>query len=409
MSATVPTVNSSARLFGRDMLENPYPTYETLRNKAAVYWDKSLNAWIVTRHDMVKAVFKDQRFSSDRVTRAREQYPNSIYRPLFDTISLVMTQRDDGDHLRLRNLVQHAFQRTVIESYRPRIEDIVDQMLGQGIARGEMDFVQDLAVPLPIMVISEIVGIPVADRDQVKAWCDDFSEVVLNFYTQCSDEQLRRGLFAVLAFKLYLMRKAEDLRANPNDSLLSNLVQAEEEGERLSLDELLANVLLLLNAGNETTTGMLTNGLLALLRNPEQLGRLRADPGLASKAVEEFLRYDPPVQYLGRVAREEVMLDDKTIAAGDLVLMVMAAAGRDPAAYNEPDSLDVARSPCRHLGFGTGQHLCTGIQLARLEGQIVFERLARALTSIEIEPGSLEHSSNFNLRCLKSLPIRLAA
>lgn len=409
MASTVTSRNEPDQLFGRDMLENPYPRYRDLQTKAPVYWDEGLKAWVVTRHDTVSAVLKDKRFSNDRVSPARERYPNPIYRPLFDTLSLLMLQRDDPDHRRLRNLVQHAFARTAIQDYSPRIVEIVDGMLAKGIAHGQMDFVRDLAVPLPIMVISDIVGIPTEDRAQIKTWCDDFSVVALNFYTGCTDQQLQRGLFSVLGFKLYLKRKVEELRAQPNDSLLSNLVTEEEAGERLTLDELLANVLLLLNAGNETTTGMLTNGLLALLRNPDQLAKLRNQPALAERAVEEFLRYDPPVQFIGRIALEEITLQQQTVAAGDLVLVVMAAAGHDPEVFDEPESLDVARSPCRHLSFGSGQHLCVGVQLARLEGQIVFERLARVLKTIAIEPEHLEHGSNFNMRCLKSLPIRLAA
>lgn len=409
MDSTVTRQNSPTNLFGRDMLATPYPTYRQLQDKAPVYWDHGLKAWIVTRHREVAAVLKDQRFSSDRVSQARARYPNPMYRPLFDTLSLLMLHRDNPDHKRARNLVQNAFARTDIESYKPRIEEIVDGMLSDGIARGKMDFVEELAVPLPIAVISEIVGIPVEDRAQVKTWCDAFSIVALNFNTHCSEEQLRRGLFSVLGFKLYLKRRIEELRTQPNNSLLSNLIQAEEEGEHLSLDAILANVLLLLNAGNEFTTGMLTNGLLALLRNPEQLRRLQADPALATSTLEEVLRYDPPVQFLGRIALEEVALHERTIAAGDLVLVVMAAAGHDPAAFDAPDSPDVTGSPCRHLSFGSGQHLSTGLQLARLQGHIVFERLARALKTIEIEPEHLEHGSNVKLRCLKSLPIRLAA
>ncbi len=397
------------KLFGQEMLENPYPVYSELRINSPVYWDRNLEAWVVTGHGDVTRILKDDRFSSNRVDRARGRFADPQLKPLFDTLSQLMLQRDDPDHARLRKLVNHAFQRTAIESYAPHIEALVDRLLDEAEARGSFDFVWDFAVPLPILVISEIVGIAEKDRERVKAWCDDFSYVALNFYANIGEEHLQRGLESVEAFKDYLGARIDALRERPEDCLLGHLVQVEEEGDRLNLDELLANVLLLLNAGNETTTGLLANGLLALVNNPDQLALLRDDPSLVSSAVEEFLRYDPSVQFLGRVAKEAATLHGQTIAPGDLVFLVLAAANRDPVVFTQPARLDITRAHNRHLGFGNGRHLCVGLQLAKLEGKIAFTRVLERFPNLTLEADSLRHRENFNMRCPRHLPIRMAA
>ncbi len=409
MFDNTPVQYGRPKLFGQSMHENPYPVYGVLRTMDPLYWDRNLQAWVATGHGDVTRILKDSRFSSNRVDKARGRFADPKLAPLFDTLSLLMLQRDDPDHARLRNLVNHAFQRTAVERYAPHIEALVDRLLDQAEAKGKLDFVWDFAVPLPILVISEIVGIPESDRDRVKAWCDDFSYVALNFYANINEERLERGLEAVQAFKAYLAGRIEELRQRPEDCLLNHLIEVEDAGDRLSLDELLANVLLLLNAGNETTTGMLANGLLALVNNPDQLAILRQDPSLVPQAVEEFLRYDPPVQFVGRVAKQEVVLHGQTIAAGDLVLLVLAAASRDPMVFRAPERLDITRERNRHLGFGNGRHICIGLQLAKLEGQIAFARVLERLPNLSLERGSLRHRENFNMRCPRHLPVKMAA
>lgn len=401
--------SKAPELFSKEMLPDPYRVYADLRRERPLYWDDELGGWVASRYAEATAILKDRRFSSNRVAGVRDRFADPELAPLFDTLSLLMVQRDGADHDRLRRLVQQAFGRTAVERYAPRIEAIVDTLLGAALARGHMEFVRDLAVPLPIRVISQIVGIPEVDRLQVKTWCDDFSLAALNFYARITEAELRRGAESVRAFKAYLAERAAVLRAAPDDSLLAGLVLAEVEGSRLAMDELLANVLLLLNAGNETTTGLLANGLLALLQHPDQLQRLRQDPSLVPQAVEEFLRFDAPVQFLARVAREEIAIGGQRLAAGDLVFVLLGSAGRDEAHFEHPDRLDVGRTRNRHLAFGSGTHVCTGLQLARLEARIAFTRVLELLPAFALDPEPLQRQANFNLRCPARLPLRLAA
>ncbi|QUR67486.1 cytochrome P450 [Mycobacterium spongiae] len=340
------------QLFGTDMLEDPYPRYRALRAEGPIDWDHDLQAWIVLGHERVTAVLKDPRFSADKPSIARANFPEPELQPLFDLISLNMANRDEPGHRRIRKLVSHAFQRTAVERYEVDIRRRVDSLIDAGLARGRMDFVTDFAVPLPVMVIGDIVGIPEADRAKLKSWCDDYSFVVNNLFASITKERLLQGLDSTLTFREYLRTQVERLRRAPEESLLSHLVTTEDAGDRLSLDELLMNSLLLLNAGNETTTSLLSNGLLALLHHRDEMARLRDDPSLVASAVEEFLRYDPPVQFLGRIATEDLELQGKKIAKGDLVIAVIAAADRDPERFQEPDRLDISRSDNPHLAFG---------------------------------------------------------
>lgn len=257
-------------------------------------------------------------------------------------------------------------------------------------------------------MISEITGIPAADRERVKQWCDDFSVVAGNFYANISTAQLERGLRSTMAFRSYLAEKVDERRRHPGPDLLSSLVQVEAEGTRLTLDELLANVLLLLNAGNETTTNLLGNGLVALLQHPDQQQWLREDPGLIRNAIEEFLRYDSPVQFLGRIATEDIECGGKRIRRGDLVLPVLVAANRDPGHFPNPDQLDVTRPAIHHLAFGHGHHFCVGVQLAHLEAQIAFTTLLTEVKTLELRTTKLRHRDNFNFRGYRHIPIRLS-
>ncbi len=409
MKSGIGTTHFGSRLFGPEMLDDPYPIYRELRENDPVHWEESLQTWVLTRYSDVSSVLNDKRFSSNRVSQARERFPDPELAPLFDTLAHLMLQRDEPDHARLRGLIQAAFLRTSIEQWEPSIQSRVQALLDTGLAKGSMDFMQEFAVPLPLLVISEIVGIPAQDRHRVKAWCDDFSRVALNFYAHITPEQLRRGLDSVLAFREYLRGKVDPLRVSPSKDLLTSLVQAEHEHSRLTLDELLANALLLMNAGNETTTQLLGNGLAALLQHPDQLQKLRDDRSLIPNAVEEFLRYDSPVQFLGRVASEDVELREKKIHRGQIVLVIMGSANRDPEQFPDPDRLDVTRTGNNHLAFGHGRHFCAGSNLARLEARLAFGTILDRLKTIELETTDLKRQDNFNLRGFRHLPIRIAS
>lgn len=395
------------QLFGAEMHENPYPVYQRLRETDPMHWDDTLKAWVLTRYDDVAWALKS--LSSDRVCLARERFRGAGFDPLWDALAALMIQRDEPDHTRLRALVQKAFYRTAVEHWTAPIERQIRALLAPGLQRGHMDFVWDFAVPLPILVISELVGIPEADRERVKRWCDDFSIVALNFYANISPEQLARGLQSVAEFRAYLQIQIDACRRAPREDLLSALVLAEHDGHRLTLDELLANTILLLNAGNETTSNLLGNGIVALLGHPEQRERLRREPAAIPAAVEECLRYDSPVQFLGRLATADVEWADTPIRQGQLVVAVLGAANRDPAHFPDPDRFDVARHPNFHLALGHGHHHCVGSELARLEARMAFTTLLTELRTLELLPADLRHRENFNMRCYQTLPVRLSA
>lgn len=393
-------------LFGPEMLQDPYPVYRGLRESDPVHFDERLNAWIITRHADVSKVLKDRRFSSDRVSVARHRYADR-HQPVFDLLARIMLQTDDPRHKRLRDHVHGAFTRTVVEGYSDRIRELSRSLLEPGIERGEMEFVSEFAAPLPIMVISEIVGIPPQERKQIKIWCDAFSTVALNFYTYLSDEQLDECGAQIEAFKTYLMGKVEAARKSPGPDLISSLVIAADQGDGIDMDELIANCVLLLNAGNETTTCLLANGMGMLLQHPDQMVILKRKPERIPDAVEEFLRLQAPVQFVGRIATEDIMLGERLIKAGDMVLPVLGAANRDPDVFARPDTLDVTRTHNHQLSFSTGPHLCAGIQLARLEARIAFEVLLGDVDKIEPAIDRLIYARNFNMRCLATLPVRL--
>lgn len=396
------------RLFGPDMLEDPFPVYRALQEEEPVFWDETLKAWIVTRYSDVSLVLKDRRLSSDRVSKARGRYREE-YRDTFDMLAHLMVQSDDPGHRRLRDLMHSAFTRTAVESYEEQIRHLSRDLLAPGINAGEMEFLSAFATPLPILVISKIVGIPASERAQIKIWCDAFSAVALNFFVYLSDQQLDDYGAKLARFHTYLKEKIETARHAPGDDLISSLVVAADRDHLLDMDELIANCMLLLTAGNETTTCVLTNGLELLLKNPDQIALLREDPSRIPGAVEEILRLEGPVQFLGRVALEDVTLGGKQIRTGDMVIPVLAAANRDPKVFDDPDRFDVMRPHIHQLGFGTGPHLCAGIQLARFEAKVAFETLLADLETIALLPQDSAHNENFNMRCLKALPIKIEA
>jgi hypothetical protein len=395
------------QLFGPEMHEDPYPVYRKLRETDPVHWNDRLHAWVLTRFDDVAWALKS--LSSDRVSIARDRFPEMGLGALWDALAALMLQRDEPDHTRLRALVQKAFYRTAVEQWTAPVERRIRALLAPALERGQMDFIWDFAVPLPILVISELVGIPTGDQERVKRWCDDFSIVAVNFYANITPEQLTRGLQSLVEFRAYLEDQVDACRRAPREDLLSALVLAEHDGHRMTTDELLANTILLLNAGNETTSNLLGNGLLALLQRPEQRERLCREPAAIPTAVEECLRYDSPVQFLGRVAAEDVECAGTPIRRGQLVLAVMAAANRDPAHFPDPDRFDAARHPNFHLAFGHGHHHCVGSELSRLEARLAFTILLTELKTLDLLPVELRHRENFNMRSYQTLPVRVSA
>jgi cytochrome P450 len=385
-----------------DLPRDPYPHYSRLREAAPVLWDPDFpgGAWIVTGYAEVAAAARDARLSSDRVVVYRTALKDTEpARALVDSLSRMMILNDPPDHTRLRGLVNKAFTPSRVASLRARVANIAESLIDAAQKRGEMELIRDFAYPLPAAVICEMLGLPVEDQDQLKVWADDMAA----FMGAVAGK--KRVVVSHAELIGYLRKRFVQRRADPRDDLLSALVAAEEDGASLSAEELAANVVLLFMAGHHTTMNLIGNGLLALLRHPDQMARVRGDPLLWGPAVEELLRYDCPVQFMTRVASERIELGGKTIEPGQLVHLVIGAANRDPAQFSDPDTLKLDRTENRHLSFGYGAHFCVGAALARLEAPIAFTALFKRLPDLHVAANELEWHENPTLRGLKSLPI----
>ena len=386
--------------------EDPYPHYRRLRERDPVHRSRLAQGWVLTRYDDVAAVLRDPRFSVDRSLAfpgSDPTAPDGGFGPFFGSLSRTILFKDPPDHTRLRTLVSTAFTPRAVELLRPRIQEIVDELLDAAKQRGSMDVIPDLAVPLPVIVIAELLGIPPEDRERFKGW----SHVVAEGLEPVLDRNvIRRANAVTQELEGYFADIIRERRAHPREDIISRLVAAEEAGDRLDEAEMLAFCQLLLVAGNETTTNLIGNGLLALLRHPDQLQRLRDDPALVESAVEELLRFDSPVQMTGRIALQDLELGGRPIGKNTFVLPLIGAANRDPLQFADPDRLDIGRRDNRHLSFGQGIHYCLGAPLARAEAQIAFGRLIERSARIELaSPPRWRHT--ITLRGLASLPVRL--
>ena len=395
-------------LFDPAFKADPYPTYARLRSSAPVYraaLPDGRGVWLITRYEDVLAVLKDKRFVKDwRGALTPEQLAQVPPIPeVMKPLSRNMLDTDPPDHERLRALVSKAFTPRLIERLRPRVQAISDGLLDAVQDRGEMDLIDDYAFPLPITVIAELLGVPAEDRNNFREWSD--AAVSGNASQEYMEEIL---IPHMQAFTDYLRALFEEKRANPGDDLVSALVRAEEAGDRLSEDELLGMVFLLLVAGHETTVNLIGNGVLALLQHPDQLRKLKEDPSLIKPAIEELLRYDGPVETsTERFAREDVEIGGQVIPRGEMVLVVLAAADHDPERFSDPDELDITRTDNRHLAFGKGIHHCLGAPLARMEGQIAISTLLRRMPNLRLEgsPETLSWRPGMILRGLRGLPV----
>jgi cytochrome P450 PksS len=385
---------------------NPYPIYAQLRESAPIHrveLPDGTGVWLVTRYADAAAVLKDERFIKNwRNAKTQEQIGDLPQLPAgLEMLSHNMLDLDPPDHTRLRALVQKAFTPRLIEQMRPRVQAIADELLDAVADQGAMDLIDVYAFPLPIIIIAEILGVPADDRDKFRAW----SNASVSSHTQ---EDFEKVVPLLLQFADYLRNLFAARRAQPRDDLISALLQAEEQGDTLSEAEVFGMVFLLLVAGHETTVNLIGNGTLALLTHPDQLAKLRADPALIKSTVEELLRYDGPVeQTTERYAREDIAIGDVVIPRGEMVLVVLGSADRDPAHFHDPDTLDITRAESAHLAFGKGIHFCLGAPLARLEGQIALSTLFRRLPNLRLaaSPEELEWRPGLVLRGMKHLPV----
>jgi cytochrome P450 PksS len=386
---------------------DPYPTYARWRAEAPVLRAKlpdKQTAWLVTRYDDAVTVLKDPRFANDRSrVLTPEQAARLPWTPsLFKTLERNMLNRDDPDHGRLRGLVHKAFNPRVVGNMVDRVQAITNELLDQARPRGRMDLIRDFALPLPTTIIADMMGVPVRDRHTFHRWSN---ALVTNSGTTWG---MLRVVPSLWAFLRYIRKLVELRQAEPRDDLVSALVHAREADDRLSEDELLAMIFLLLVAGHETTVNLIGNGVLALLEHPEQIDRLRDDPDLIKPAVEELLRYDSPVQFASeRYAREEITIAGVAIAPGEMVQPLLGSANRDERQFDRPNELDLAREPNRHLAFGQGVHYCVGAPLARLEGQIAINTLLQRFPDLRLAVPSqaLRRRRSLGLRGLESVPL----
>lgn len=395
-------------LFSPAFEADPYPTYARLRSTAPVHrveLPEGRSMWIVTRYEDVETIFKDPRFVKDwRNALTPEQLAQTPPIPeVMKPLSRNMLDTDPPDHERLRALVSKAFTPRLIERQRGRVQEIADTLLDAVENRREMDLIDDYAFPLPIIVIAELLGIPSEDRNRFREWSN---AAVSGDATQ---EYVEKVLLPHMqAFIEYLRAMFEEKRKEPGADLVSALVRAEEAGDKLSEDELLGMVFLLLIAGHETTVNLIGNGVLALLQHPDQLQRLKDDPSLVKPAIEELLRYDGPVETsTERFAREDVRIGGTVIPRGAMVMVVISSADHDPERFEDPDTLDITRLDNRHLAFGKGIHYCLGASLARMEGQIAINTLLRRMPNLRLKgsPESLTWRPGLVLRGLKGLPV----
>lgn len=386
---------------------DPYPFYERLRRSDPVYFSPALRGWILTRHADVAAVLNDPRFSVDRNQSKIFQRVNALgsLDPAFaEAITHNLLMLDPPDHTRLRRLVSRAFTPRMVERLRGRVESLVDELLEAQRDARQMDLIRDFAYPLPVTVIAEMLGVPVADRDRFKSWSDDL--VTLLDPLQATDglEPAQRAYFEL---RDYFRGVFAERRREPRDDLVSALVAIDEQGDSLNEAELVSLCMLLLGAGHETTTNLIGNAALALLRHPGERRRLQEDPSLIGSAVEEFLRYDSPIQATDRVATEDCDIHGHAVRKGQLVAVVLGAANRDPARFADPDRLDLGRSDNDHLAFGRGVHFCLGAALARLEAQIAIPALLARFPRLEGDTSALHWHRSIILRGVEALPVSL--
>jgi cytochrome P450 len=388
-------------------LADPYPFYRLLRERAPV-WRSPTGLWVLSRHADIAAVLKDPRFGHDfegklSDPRARDEL---LEEPVFRGLRLSMLVRDPPDHTRLRGLVAKAFTARRLEAMRPKIAALVEALLDAVEPRGRMDVIGDFARPLPVLVICDLLGIPEADRPRFLAGYRVSGRALDP--TPMTRAELDEVNAIAVRNRGYFEDLFERRRDADGDDLISALLHVRDEHDgRLSHDELAANIGLLFGAGHETTTHLIGNGLLALQRHPDQWQRLVAEPALAGNAVEELLRFDSSVQLTSRKAFEDVTLDGTMVRRGESVMCLLGAANRDPEVYADPDRLDITRTGVRPLSFGGGIHHCLGAQLARIEGEIVFRRLAERLPRLTLE--DVEHPTwkpTITLRGLTKLPAR---
>ena len=392
---------------------DPFPLYAELRERAPIHRN-DLGFWVVARHEDCLAVLRDRRASSDSLNLDLDRMPDGFRTPIppDDPMAAAMVEmrpflfRDPPDHTRLRGLVSKAFTPKVVESLRGRTQRAVDDLLDPALEAGHVDLLEAFAYPLPVRVICDLLGVPLADEGRFKGWSNALARGLDPDFLLTAEVIAERNE-AVGQFAQYFFELLADRRRHPGEDLLSALVQVEDGGTTLSEPELLSTCILLLVAGHETTVNLITGGVLALLRHPDQLERFRTDPGVTRSGVEEMLRYVSPVQLTGRFLTEDSEFGGVRFEQGDFVMLLLASGNRDPDQFDRPDRFDVGRTPNNHLGFGFGIHHCLGAPLARMEAQVALSTLVRRAPDLALAVPEVTYKHNVVLRGMESLPVAM--
>jgi cytochrome P450 len=390
------------QLLDPEVLANPYPLFRRLRETEPVHWDSFLHAWVVTRYEDVVNVML--RCSADRTPTPQQLEAMGMVaelQPIAQVMVKQMLFMDAPAHTRLRALCASAFTPARVAALRRHIQEIADQLIDRVIDSGRMDVIADFANPLPAIVTAELFGVPAEDHQDLKDWSTDFAEMLGNF--QHNPDRARRVLSSTEKLLAYFQKAIREQEKNPQPGLVNSLMNAEVDGSRLTEEEIVANLIVTMVGGQETTTNLIGNGLVSLLKNPDQLELLKNDSSILPSAIEELLRYESPSQHTARLAPADMLLGGKQIQKRQAVIAVFAAANRDPERFPEPDKLDLRRADNRHVAFAWGAHYCFGAPLARMEGQIAFETMLRRLPGIQLAPQELMWRENLGLRGLKSL------
>lgn len=391
-----------------DVIQNPVPALRHLQEHDPVHWSDSLKAWVVTRYDDCKFVALDPRFSAERMKAFFSYLPpekREKVKNLEWSIGLWAVFLDPPDHTRLRKLMNRGFTSRALKNMEPRIAGLVDELLNAALKKsnGKMEFIDDFAYPLPALVIMDLLDAPRERLEDFKRWSEEL--VLFVGGALVTEDKYRRAEQATSEMIECFRDLIQQRRRHPGQDMISALIAAEETGDMLSEEELVANCILLLFGGHETTKNLLANGLLYLIRNPDQAERLRREPQLAQSAVEEMLRVDGPSGAMMRVALEDVELHGTVIGKGQRVYVMQNAANRDPRVFSEPDRFDIGRENNRQITFGHGVHFCIGAPLARMEGRIAFPRILARMTDLKLLRDEPDWLDSVIFRGMRTMPI----